>query len=89
MTRDDIKAFFEESTKVQFALNALPYRDAVPAFKALEEMRGIVGEQLPGGYYGTCIGCEEVKGEDEMVDCGDENLCKTCADSAAAFAAAT
>lgn len=80
MSRDEIKSFFDESTKVQFALNALPYRDAVPALGALEVMRDLIGEQLPGGYYGSCIGCDELKGQDEMVNCGDEDLCKTCAD---------
>lgn len=84
MTRDEISAFFGEAARVEFALNALPYRDAVPAMRALQDMRDLVGEQLPGGYYGKCIGCEEVKGEDEMVNCGDENLCTECAKAAAA-----
>lgn len=82
MARDEIEAFFGEAAKVEFALNALPYRDAVPAMRALNDMRNLVGDQLPGGYYGKCIGCDEMKGEDEMVSCGDENLCKTCVEKA-------
>lgn len=78
MTRDDLKAFFDLAEKVGNALEALPYRDAVRPLHDLQEMRGIVGEQLPGGYCGTCPHCEEVKGEDEMVDCGDERFCQSC-----------
>ncbi len=78
MTRDEIQAFFEESGKVEKALGGLTHRDAVPALRALQDMRDIVGEQLPGGYYGTCMGCDEVKGDDEMVSCGDEMLCTGC-----------
>ena len=78
MTRDEIKAFFEEANKVERFIEGLVFREARPAMLALEEMRGLVGEQLPGGYAGTCIGCEEVKGQDEMVDCGDEELCTEC-----------
>jgi hypothetical protein len=47
---------------------------------SLQEMTDIVGDQLPGGYCGTCPQCEEVKGEDEMVDCGDERICQSCVD---------
>ena len=79
MTRDEIAAFFNESAKIEKAIGKMLYIDAVPTLAALTEMRNLVGEQLPGGYYGRCIGCEEVKGEDEMVSFGDENLCTDCA----------
>jgi hypothetical protein len=78
MTRDEIQAFFEESEKVEKAIGKMLYVDAVPTLAALTEMRNLVGEQLPGGYYGKCIGCEEVKGEDEMQSCGDEMMCLSC-----------
>jgi hypothetical protein len=78
MTRDMMKAFFDLAWKVGDALASLPYRDAVGPLHDLQEMRDIVGEELPGGYAGTCPHCEEVKGEDELVDCGDERICQTC-----------
>lgn len=79
MTRDEIKSFFNLSDQIESAVGGMPYNAAKTLLGALNEMRSLVGEQLPGGYYGTCIGCEEVKGEDEMVSCGDENLCGVCA----------
>ena len=78
MTRHDIKAFMEQCAIVEAALSALPYYQAVPAMHALKEARGIVGEQLPGGYFGDCIFCKEPKGEDEMHDYGDERICGAC-----------
>lgn len=78
MTRDEIKSFFNESEIVESALGHLPYREARPALAALTSMLEIVGGTLPGGYYGTCISCDEVKGIDEMVACGDESLCSIC-----------
>ncbi len=78
MDRDEIKAFMGLSVMVEHALNALPYRDALPAIQKLGEMRDLVGEQLPGGYFGSCAGCDEVKGFDEMVSGGDEWLCQDC-----------
>lgn len=80
MTRDELKAFFELVGSVNEALRDLPHRDAEPAMQSLQEMSDIVGEQLPGGYCGLCPHCEEVKGEDEMVDCGDERICQSCID---------
>lgn len=78
MTRDQIKSLYELGSKVTEALSALPYRDAAPAMRALDEMLEVVSDDLPGGYYGNCIFCEEVKGEDEMVDYGDERICTAC-----------
>lgn len=83
MTRDDIKSIFNEAAKVEKALGGLPHRDAKPALQAVQGILDIVGEELPGGYGGTCMGCEEVKGLDEMVSCGDEDFCRTCADQMA------
>lgn len=80
MTRDELKAFFELVGKVGDALADLPHRAAMPALSALQEMSDIVGEQLPGGYCGECPHCQDVKGEDEMVDCGDERICQICVD---------
>jgi hypothetical protein len=82
MTRDDIKAIFDEAAKVEIALGALTHRDAVPAIEALQAIRDIVGEELPGGCAGLCPMCEEIKGEDELVDAGDERICSTCYEAA-------
>lgn len=84
LTRDEIGAFFEEAAKVEKALGGLLHREAGPALQALDDMRGIVGELLPGGHYGKCINCEETKGNDEMVSCGDEDVCTECIKAAAA-----
>jgi hypothetical protein len=78
MTRDEIKAYFDLSGKVADALRHLPWLRADPALGSLQEMADIIGEQLPGSYCGNCPQCEEPKGYDEMVDCGDEKICKTC-----------
>lgn len=82
MTRDDIKAIFDEAAEVERALDALPHRDAVAAIKALQAIRDIVGEELPGGHAGLCPMCEEIKGEDELVDAGDECICSKCYEAA-------
>lgn len=78
MDRDAIESFFEEAKKVRLALEHLPWRQAVPAMRALDEMRDLIGEELPGGHYGKCIGCGDIKGNDEMVSAGDEDLCRDC-----------
>ena len=78
MKRDAIKALMAAALKVETALEALPYRDAKPAMRALDEMRDIAAEQLPGHEYVECGHCEEAKGIDEMVDCGDERMCSKC-----------
>lgn len=78
MERRQIKALFDASYEVERALEALPYRDARKAMGALDEMRALVAEQLPGYEYVECGHCEEAKGIDEMVDCGDERMCTKC-----------
>ena len=80
MNRDAIKALMDASQKVERALEALPYRDAKPAMRALDEMRDLVAEQLPGHEYAECGFCHEAKGVDEMQDCGDERMCADCCD---------
>ncbi len=90
MDKHELKSFFDESYKVQEALENLPYRDAAPALEALKQMQDIIGEaELPGGYYGCCMGCDEIKGHDEMVNCGHEDLCRDCADGLEQSKAAT
>lgn len=80
MTREEMKAYFEASSEVLEALKGLPFRDAAVPIGALLEMGELVGQSLPGGYFGECPHCEEVKGQDEMVDFGDERICRSCAD---------
>jgi hypothetical protein len=81
MSREEITAYFKLSAVLAEDIKALPYRDAANALDRLKEMADIVGEQLPGGYIGECLHCDEAKGEDEMVDCGDEKLCSDCVDA--------
>lgn len=78
MERDAIKALMDAAQRVERALEALPYGDAVKAMRDLDEMRDLVAEQLPGHEYVECGHCNEGKGVDEMQDCGDERMCKTC-----------
>lgn len=78
MTRDQIKALFDASREVEKALEELPYRAARAGMRALDEMRALVAEQLPGFEYAECGHCEEAKGIDEMVDVGDERMCTDC-----------
>lgn len=79
MTRDQIKALFDAAKKVELALEELPYRKAREGMHALNEMRDLVAEQLPGHEYVECGHCEEAKGVDEMEDIGDERMCNQCA----------
>lgn len=78
MTREEISDIFNEVKKLHNAVAALPHRDALGAIAAINAIADIIGEHLPGGFYGRCISCEEIKGNDEMVSCGDENLCTDC-----------
>lgn len=80
MTREDVKAVFAEAVKIETALGGLVHREAEAALRALQEIRDIVGEEVPGGYAGLCPMCDEPVGEDETVDYGDERICKKCAD---------
>lgn len=80
MTRDEMKAFLELSRTISSAVQFLPYREALPALNAIQEMAFLVTQDLPGGYAGECPQCEEIKGEDELVDCGDERICQSCVD---------
>lgn len=88
MERDAIKALFNASYKVEKALCALPYSDAIAAMGHLNEIRDLVAEQLPGFEYVECGHCNEAKGVDEMTDCGDERMCETCFDDFQKSAAA-
>lgn len=78
MTRDQIKAILELADKVVEALEVLPYRDAVGPIQSLSEIVDIVSEPLPGHEAVICGQCDEVRGIDEMQDCGDERFCTTC-----------
>lgn len=88
MKRDQIKALFDASYKVERALEALPYKDARAAMSELNEMRALVAEQLPGYEYAECQHCNEAKGIDEMQSCGDETMCSQCFDDFQKSAAA-
>lgn len=78
MKRGLIKEVMAQAKKVEMALESLPYRDALPALRALEEIRICVSDELPGGEYAECAVCEDAKGIDE-VDCsGDETVCMDC-----------
>lgn len=79
MTREQIKALFDAATAVERMLEELPYRQARLGMAALDDMRNIVAEQLPGHEYAECGHCEEAKGIDEMEDIGDERMCNRCA----------
>lgn len=78
MTRDQIKGVFDAAKKVERALEDLPYQKARAGMRALDEMRDLVAEQLPGHEYAECGHCEEAKGINEMVDVGDERMCQAC-----------
>lgn len=78
MRRELIKEVMDQADIVQKALEALPYRDAVPALRALDEIRCCVSEELPGHEYAECPFCEEPKGIDEMEIVGDESACTEC-----------
>lgn len=84
LSRDEIASIHDAANRAQRAVEQLPYAEARKAITALDEIREIAGEHLPGGYYGPCIGCDELKGQDEMVGCGDEDLCADCCDRHAA-----
>lgn len=79
MTREQIKALFDAAKTVESLLEELPYLRARIGMQALDEMRDLVAEQLPGYEYAECGHCEEAKGVDEMEDTGDERMCSQCA----------
>lgn len=80
MNRELIKEVMSLAGVIETAIGSLPYRDAVPALRALDEIRTCVSDELPGGEYVECQFCEEPKGIDEMVSGGDdgEPACTDC-----------
>lgn len=82
MKRELIKAVMDEAKTIEKALEGLPYRDAVPSLRALEEIRACVSEELPGHEYAECAWCEEAKGVEEVDWGGEERICHDCLASA-------
>ena len=77
--RDKIKCAIEVLDELDKGVQSLPYREARPLIARISELRGIIGMSLPGGYYGACPNCGEVKGHDEMISLGDVDFCEECA----------
>lgn len=80
MKRELIKEVMTLTNVIEKAIEVLPYRDALPVMRALDEIRVCVSDELPGGEYAECQFCEEPKGVDEMVGGGDdgEPACTDC-----------
>lgn len=78
--RDELADAYEIISEVEQAVQSLPYRDAHPVIARLNELRDMIGESLPGGYFGACPICGEIRGHDEMVAGDDFDICKECAD---------
>ncbi len=84
MDRNTIKAARDLIASVDKALEELPYRTARPAMASLNELMELVEDELPGGFYGQCEGCEELIGNDDPDPYMGEDvtLCATCYDRA-------
>ncbi|MEE9159965.1 MAG: hypothetical protein V3U60_16470 [Gammaproteobacteria bacterium] len=82
MDQDAMKAGFELIGSITKAVEGLPYRDARPALESLNELHDMIGEGLPGGYFGQCEACETLLGnDDEMALTEDDiTLCVACCD---------
>lgn len=78
--REDAAFVINETMAIERMVQDIPYSTAKEIIRALETIRGIVGEAFPGGYFGKCAFCEEPKGEDEMETAGDEHVCEDCCD---------
>lgn len=90
MEREDVKACFDLLNAVESCLGSAPHRDAVAAERSLNELRNIIGQDIPGGGYegDDCEFCEEPLGIEEAVRSGDVLLCQPCYDKAVADQAA-
>lgn len=80
MDRETISDCYRAMTKVEKALDGLRHRDAVPAIETLNELRGMIGEELPGGFFGRCAMCDGALGcYDSLASTVDgEWVCETC-----------
>jgi len=80
MDQTMMKACFELIGEVTKAVEGLPYREARPALSSLNELHELIGEELPGGYFGQCEGCEALLGNDDERGSSEDGLhfCMNC-----------
>ncbi len=77
LTRDELGSLFAQLRKVEKSVEHLPYIEAVEAMKHIDEMRGSLGELLPGGEHTySCEGCGTPLGGDDNYAAGDD--CVVC-----------
>lgn len=76
--QEDAHAVITAADKIEKLLDNVPHGIAKHIVRELDEIRNLVGEAFPGGYYGTCGHCDEPKGAEEMCWADDERICNAC-----------
>jgi hypothetical protein len=79
MSRETLKDCLDLIDGAEAAMGDLLHKQAVPAIHKLGELRDVLCEALPGGFFGLCetcelpIGCDEDSStsEDGVTICGD------------------
>lgn len=78
MTRDQIKECLNIMNRIDTAARGMVYSEGARVIQDLKELTDLICEDLPGHEPAICPNCEELKGIDEMQDCGDERICTDC-----------
>ncbi|MBN9033679.1 MAG: hypothetical protein BGO05_05335 [Rhizobiales bacterium 63-7] len=85
MTREEISEIFTALDRLADDIDGLTYKAGREANLRLEDIRALVGDCLPGGFFGRCGACHGVLGTDEEVtaDGAGHIYCTTCSITAA------
>lgn len=86
--RETLNLQLELIAKVENALGDLTHKLAVPALHDLTELRDMLCEVLPGGYFCLCENCELPIGCDEVSATSPDDGTTLCADCLARYSAA-
>ena len=79
MERKVVKCCFRYIDEIIKAVDAVPHGLAMPIIHQLDELREVIGEELPGGYFSQCEGCGEPIGNDDSFYTSDDcYLCEDC-----------
>ena len=78
--RSDAVHVIDSAAKIEALLDDVPHGIARRILAQLRDIRGIVDEAFPGGYWGLCESCDEAKGSEEIYNGDDVAICLDCLD---------
>lgn len=67
MTREEISEIFTTLDRLADDIGGLTYKAGREANMRIEDVRALIGDCLPGGFFDRCAACRDVLGSDEEV----------------------